>query len=302
MLRFIVTLFSLIVMAPLFAKDVAGSSDHPLLGRIPGSSIIKYEQKSYKTLHYPTKYENYKIQSASMAGKHLFIRYELPTDVSPEGAVAIYENKLKELGATIVWKRGNVPLTALIKYSKFLQRNLVGVPPKEVSALSAEVNLNGKPSAVFVESGIKLKKPYLLLYLVESNKLNTAMEVVTAKKIAQDIDAKGHIALYGIKFEFDSDAIMPDSQKSIKEIADYLKTHKEIALYVVGHTDNQGTYSYNLELSKRRASAVKKELIKKYGIDGKRLQAVGIGPVSPVASNDSPEGRAKNRRVELVKQ
>ena len=286
----------------LFAKDIHGSSDHPLLGRIPGSSITDYKTQHYKTLRYPIKYENYKIHSASMAGKYLFIRYKLPTDISPEGAVAMYENKLKKLGATIVWKKESVPLTALIKYSKLLQRNLVGAPPKEVSALSAEVNFNGKPGAVFVESGIKLKKPYLLLYVIESSKLDTTMKIVTAKKIAQAIDAKGHIALYGIKFEFDSDVITPSSQKSIKEIADYLETHKEVALYVVGHTDNQGTYRYNLDLSKRRAGVVKNELVKKYGIDGKRLQAVGIGPVAPVASNDTPEGQAKNRRVELVKQ
>lgn len=73
-------------------------------------------------------------------------------------------------------------------------------------------------------------------------------------------------------------------------------------LYVVGHTDNVGTLSSNMDLSKRRADAVVNVLVSKYGIDAKRLYAAGVGPLSPVVANKIEKGRAKNRRVELVKQ
>jgi outer membrane protein OmpA-like peptidoglycan-associated protein len=73
-------------------------------------------------------------------------------------------------------------------------------------------------------------------------------------------------------------------------------------MYVVGHTDNVGGYEYNMGLSERRAAAVVKELTGKHGIQAARLKAAGAGPLAPVAPNDNDPGRAKNRRVELVKQ
>jgi len=75
-----------------------------------------------------------------------------------------------------------------------------------------------------------------------------------------------------------------------------------VKLYVVGHTDNTGTYEYNLDLSRRRAAAVVEALTRGHGVAAARLKAVGVGPVAPVASNATEEGRAKNRRVELVAQ
>jgi outer membrane protein OmpA-like peptidoglycan-associated protein len=73
-------------------------------------------------------------------------------------------------------------------------------------------------------------------------------------------------------------------------------------LYVVGHTDNIGTIDYNMRLSKARADAVTKELVTKYKVSAQRLKAYGVGSLAPVASNKADEGRAKNRRVELVEQ
>ena len=72
--------------------------------------------------------------------------------------------------------------------------------------------------------------------------------------------------------------------------------------YVVGHTDNVGEFGYNMGLSERRAAAAVKELTAKYGVAASRLKPAGAGPIAPVAPNDGEEGRAKNRRVELVKQ
>lgn len=89
---------------------------------------------------------------------------------------------------------------------------------------------------------------------------------------------------------------------SQKEIAKLLKADAKLKLYVVGHTDNAGTFDYNLRLSKDRAAAVVTALTAKHGIAAARLLPFGAGPAAPVASNDAEAGRAKNRRVELVKQ
>lgn len=80
-----------------------------------------------------------------------------------------------------------------------------------------------------------------------------------------------------------------------------LKAHADLRIRIEGHTDNVGNPDFNQKLSERRAAAVKTFLEKEYGIDGSRLEAQGFGDTRPVASNDTPEGRQANRRVELVK-
>jgi len=96
------------------------------------------------------------------------------------------------------------------------------------------------------------------------------------------------------------DAVKAESQPTLAEIAKLLKSNPSLRLHVVGHTDNQGKSDYNLDLSRRRAASVVAELTGKQGIAANRLDSFGCGMYSPVASNDAEEGRAKNRRVELV--
>ena len=128
-------------------------------------------------------------------------------------------------------------------------------------------------------------------------------KIVTIK--ADEIDAKiaseGRIALYGIFFDFDKAVVKPDSKPQIEEIAKLLKTSPDLHVLIVGHTDNKGKLAYNQTLSLNRAKAVVAMLVKTYGIPAAQMTAVGIGPAAPLASNDSEEGQAKNRRVELVK-
>jgi outer membrane protein OmpA-like peptidoglycan-associated protein len=120
--------------------------------------------------------------------------------------------------------------------------------------------------------------------------------------MAKGIASDGHVALYGILFDTDKTDIKPESAATIAEIAKFLKQGAGVKLYVVGHTDNVGLYDYNMGLSQRRAAAVVTELTTKHGIPAARLKPAGSGPLAPVAPNETEEGRAKNRRVELVKQ
>jgi outer membrane protein OmpA-like peptidoglycan-associated protein len=96
--------------------------------------------------------------------------------------------------------------------------------------------------------------------------------------------------------------VKPESKPALEEIAKLLKSDAGLKLYVVGHTDNTGVFDANMKLSQDRATAVVNALVSSYGIPVSRLKACGDGPTAPVASNDTEEGRALNRRVELVKQ
>lgn len=126
--------------------------------------------------------------------------------------------------------------------------------------------------------------------------------LVSAMEIATEIQRKGHVAIYGIYFDFDKADIKPESEPAIKEIAKVLDENPKLKVHIVGHTDNVGKLDYNIELSKRRAEAVVRELLVKYKISKDRLRAFGVGSLCPVATNDTEDGRAKNRRVEVVKE
>lgn len=126
--------------------------------------------------------------------------------------------------------------------------------------------------------------------------------VASAQQLQSGINATGHMVANGIFFDTDKADLKPESKPALDEIAKLLKDNGAMKIYVVGHTDNQGALAHNMELSKARAASVVKALETQYSIPGARLASYGDGPYAPVASNDSEDGRAKNRRVELVKQ
>jgi outer membrane protein OmpA-like peptidoglycan-associated protein len=140
-------------------------------------------------------------------------------------------------------------------------------------------------------------------YLTFIEKEAMKQEVVAdAKFMSEGISSTGHVAIYGIYFDFNKADVKPESEPALKEITKLLQQDAKLKLYVVGHTDNVGGLDYNMKLSQQRAEAVVKELVSKYKIAPDRLKAGGVGPLAPVTSNDTEEGKAKNRRVELVKQ
>jgi len=121
------------------------------------------------------------------------------------------------------------------------------------------------------------------------------------KKLETDLAEKGRAEIYGIYFDFDSDQIRSESEPVLTEIADVLKKQPEWKLNVEGHTDNVGGDKHNLDLSQRRAASVINALVTRYQIPADRLSPAGYGASHPKATNDTVEGRALNRRVELVR-
>ena len=112
--------------------------------------------------------------------------------------------------------------------------------------------------------------------------------------------AKGNsITLNNLYFDYDSDKILPTSNAEIERLSLFLKRNKQVCIEIIGHTDNQGSKSYNLDLSQRRANALMNALIKK-GISADRLTSKGMGSTQPIATNDTEQGRAQNRRVEIL--
>jgi outer membrane protein OmpA-like peptidoglycan-associated protein len=126
--------------------------------------------------------------------------------------------------------------------------------------------------------------------------------VATAAALSSGISGAGHVVVNGILFDTAKADVKPESDPALQEVAKLLKGDHSLKVYVVGHTDNAGAFAANMDLSKRRAAAVVAMLTTRYGVSAAQLQPIGDGPTAPVASNDSEDGRALNRRVELVKQ
>lgn len=126
--------------------------------------------------------------------------------------------------------------------------------------------------------------------------------VLTAEEISREIATTGKAAFYGIYFETDKADIKPESRTTISEMAKFLQAHPNLKVYIVGHTDNIGSFEHNLQLSQKRAAAVVQELTSTHSISADRLKAHGVSALSPVSTNQTEDGKSKNRRVEMVAQ
>ena len=136
------------------------------------------------------------------------------------------------------------------------------------------------------------------LVTVESKPMD--MNMVTLNILNDGIASKGKVAIYNIYFDTGKYEVKPESSKALKVIAGYLNKNTNKKFLIVGHTDNTGNFESNIELSKNRANAVIEKLVSEYGVTKNQLKPYGIGSASPKMSNLSEDGRARNRRVELV--
>jgi outer membrane protein OmpA-like peptidoglycan-associated protein len=170
---------------------------------------------------------------------------------------------------------------------------------KESDGSVFKTTYNGKELWIYVNANTYSTD--LDNYGIISIEVDVMKQEVSAQDIKGTIAFQGKIALYGILFDTGKSDIKPESEKAISSVATFLKENPEINVYIVGHTDNVGNFDMNQKLSKSRGESVKNYLVSKYGISTARLTGDGVGPVCPVTTNDTEEGRALNRRVEIVK-
>ncbi len=148
--------------------------------------------------------------------------------------------------------------------------------------------------AFFIQTGVEAAET--LGYYISNIKLAEGAADMRSKLITE-----GKLVTNGILFDVNAAIIKAASYPVIKEIATVLKENPAVRIKIIGHTDSDGDGSDNLQLSKRRAAAVREALISSFGIDAARLETDGKGETEPAADNKSPEGKLKNRRVEFIK-
>ncbi|MBA3028404.1 MAG: OmpA family protein [Desulfobacteraceae bacterium] len=313
-----------------WAADLQGSKDHPLIKRFGGSEIVGYDTKrfdeyelqtaTFKTYNLEAKKREFVSPGLKLEGSVTRIWYEAPGDAGSAELSGNYRNELAAQGFTILYD--STKDAAATKWTGFLnafgnrkvatsRSNYIFMAADQqgIRVLSAKKERAEGDIYVYLTTVewakddvvYKAKKgACAAVDIIEVRPMQQNMVVVKAEEMAKEITLKGRVALYGILFDVDQATVKPESMAAIQEIATLLKQDPNLALHVVGHTDNAGGFEHNLDLSKRRAESVKTILVRDYGIAEKRLTPNGVAYLAPVATNATEEGRAKNRRVELV--
>ncbi len=320
--------------------DVKGSQDHPLITRYTGSFIIGYESVEFDeyiltlgdiikepleegeilpegavkagsfNLRRPVKYQ-------VVEGRVTKVTYLAPEERSVLEVYRNYENELKKNGFEILYNargdglkefgywHGDIYSYELDFDKRYNRLNYLAFSdnPHYLAAKLSQPEGNIYLSLYIHRGGsVSLEHQDMVktqLDIIETAPMETGL--VTVDSMYQALSRKGSVAIYGINFDYDSAELKEEAQSVLGEIANLLGQYPELRLYVVGHTDDSGALEYNLQLSERRANTVIASLVIDYGIDRNRLIGAGVGPLAPTTTNETEEGRALNRRVELVK-
>ncbi len=290
-------------MSPAIAQDVAGSADHPLIGRFEGSAITAYDARDF---------DEYRFAEAPMPadpgdafavveGVTTRIAYAGPDGVSLAEVARNYERRLTDEGFEIVLDCANRDCggTGFAYEIETFPLPRMIVDPFNYRYIGARrTGADGEAYAAILFSVDTSDVVRVQVTVVETAAMEFRM--VDAAAMAEEVFENGRVALYGINFDLDEATIRPDSEPTLAEIAAFLGANPDLDVVIVGHTDNQGSMEYNLGLSARRAEAVRDALVGRFGLSADRMAHAGAGFLAPVAANTTEQGRALNRRVEII--
>jgi OOP family OmpA-OmpF porin len=283
-------------------RDVAGARDFPGIGRFGASVITGYVVKDFDATQMQAAAfkDGQPADARRLEGRVTRIAYRTNPGPSILEVSRNFETQLAKAGfktllACDTDACGAIPFTEAI--------DVLPVPQMWVDGFNYHYYAGRKEDGgreTFASVVVSQNNQDITAQLTVAELGAIENKMVDAAAMAKGLGETGHIALYGIYFDTDKAVLKPESRPTLEQIAKLLAGQPQLNVFIVGHTDNQGAYDYNLDLSRRRAEAVAAELVKSYRIAQPRLRTAGVGFLAPVGSNASEGGRALNRRVELV--
>jgi len=299
----------LIVLALLSTLIFQSHAQEDIISLFKGSKVLFDDEIGFETHYYLTSDKSYKAVDGKMRRQFC----KLSEGVSPYEVIKNYEKAIQSKGGEIIHftrsvKRYTDEETgervsfmqrlftkgrkanggyAYLQLPNFAQDYVVG----KVS--TAENDIYISVAATVVE-----KITYYELVTIVAEPM--AMNNVTLNVLNEGIADKGRVAIYDIYFDTGKSTVKDESKNALTIIADYLKSNQDQKFLIVGHTDNTGDFQANIQLSENRANAVIEKLVNEYGVSKTQLVPYGVGSVSPQMSNSTEDGKARNRRVELV--
>jgi len=313
--------------------DVAKSADHPVLKRFTGSVLAGYAQQDWEQRSFPdasgvSKTEDKFARPVSLEGKVTRLFYLAPLGKSPLEVYRNYQQALTAAGFKATWQCESeaqgctkayfaLDGTERAKGMRWAEGNLpsatgsgawnleMAISYEQARMMVGTLSSGGRTLNVLLFTSMaensETNRAATYIEIVEPKAMPTGQVTVDAKAIGAGLQAEGKVALYGLLFDTGKTDIKPDSNAQLDQMAALLKAQPALKVFIVGHTDNVGNVDANLALSLGRAKAVIAALAQR-GIAANRLQPHGNAGFAPVANNTSEDGRAKNRRVEMVLQ
>ncbi|MBV6442160.1 MAG: DUF4892 domain-containing protein [Haliscomenobacteraceae bacterium CHB4] len=289
------------------AKDVPNSQDHPIVSRFAGSVIKFYDTKTFDAyslrLGSIDRGKESAAQKQDLEGAVTRIIYQSPKTNSVLEVFRNYEQALVqggfeqmfrcELGACGTGFSGSYPSGSMGHVRGFVEQ-------QRYLAMQRSDDNGTQYVAVFIV--MTHDGPVTRLDVVEMKPMKTGQVTVSAAQLKSDFEKTGKAVIQQIYFESGKAVLKPESKPALEEVAKFLKERSDLNIYVVGHTDSDGGFDFNQQLSQQRAQAVVDQLVKTHSIASNRLIAKGVSYLCPVADNSTDAGKAKNRRVELVRQ
>lgn len=323
--------FSLAILLLISGRLLAGGcvdvegADHPRIQRYADACLIGYVVRDFDSVTLPTgpaatRDGEWSVadRSETLEGRSTRLMYLAPFGRSSLEVFRNYQRSLEAQGLEVVFTcaanecddRGGARLQNLV-YPH--ERRITG-STHSANAFAYEVAdrrylvARSRGGDIWVGLLVAEARQIFLtenhtrvaihLDVIEREEMEQRM--VDATLMARSIGESGSVTLDNIYFEFASATLTRESDPAIAEAATLLRDNPDLHLYVVGHTDGVGSYETNLTLSRQRAEAVVAALVGQHAIAAARVVPAGVGPLAPVASNANDEGRARNRRVELV--
>ena len=311
-----------LMFAQAHAEDIDGVVEHPMISRYPGQDIRWQHIENYMPYRVPlgpiTGYRKIDdwIDTAGQVTR-TFYRYEGDDRTFSE----IHLNYLESLrgegfeilaeGLTADRRGAGI---ASRQWAELVFRENPATKPGEVGTMFSGTSSSGGAGAIVARKERAAGTAYVvinveqhsanyvgsLIDIIEVEAAETGLVTVDPDAIGAGIEEYGRVVLDGVFFDHDRATLKPESAEALAAIAEFLSTHPDRQFYVVGHTDSVGSFAHNRKLSEDRARAVVDALRLDYDVAPERIEPYGVGPLVPAFANGSEEGRARNRRVELV--
>lgn len=259
----------------LAQTDVPGSKDYPGISRMPGYHIANYLESPFDSFPFKVT-EGGQQKEQAVEGRRFEFRYNLMENATMPSQLQVvrnYQNAARSAGGRVLFDTGE--------------------------ATTFRLNKGGKEIWCHVEACNPQSGLCIMMNVVEKQGMQQEV-TIDAKAMASDISTTGRVAVYGILFDTGKSELKPESAPALGEIAKLLQQSPGLKVYIVGHTDMTADVAINVKLSQARAQSVVNALVAQHSIAAARLIAFGAGPYAPVDTNKTEEGRARNRRVELV--